>query len=167
MNKKKLSLLIIGAAVVIAIAAVFVLQSDLFTSNEKKQVVNTSTTTVAGSVGTTSSTSSPNTQSPSPKKISVTLTTPINNDEYSGRPVTVRAILDGATQGTCTVIFSKKGEKDVTATAPIIQAPTYYTCEGFDIEESKFPSKGQWNVKVSVESSDARGESEQRKITVS
>ena len=100
------------------------------------------------------------------KNISINLSTPIDEETITSDSIPVRTIINGATSGTCTVTFEKDGSQDVKESAPVIQAATYYTCQGFDIDKSKFTSMGKWTMYVAVKNGNSNGKSEERTVTI-
>lgn len=82
--------------------------------------------------------------------------------------IVVRAISPSGsgTSPTCKVIFSKSGYNDVSRSAGLSLQGSYYACQGFDIEKSAFPAKGEWNVMIAVSSSAIEGTSASQKITI-
>lgn len=105
----------------------------------------------------------PTPPNPSTKK---TVTPTINSVDQTANTVTLRAIVSGATTGTCTLSFSKTGQNPVELQAPLTQAPTYYICQGFDVPKTSFPIKGEWQVVVKFDSDSAQGQSETKAVVI-
>ena len=70
-------------------------------------------------------------------------------------PLEVRAIIDGATTGTCTLSLSQNSNVK-TFTANVIDLGTYFSCEGFSIPVSSL-SAGKWNLALEVYNETAKG----------
>jgi len=94
-----------------------------------------------------------------------TAVTPIITQAEDGDPVIVRAIIDGATNGTCTLTLTQ-GDHKIEKTAPATVVTSYAGCEGFDVPKSEFPSKGEWSAVVSFQSNTASGVSQTVKVNV-
>lgn len=71
----------------------------------------------------------------------------------------VRAIVNGAKEGTCTLKLQKSGQSDIVKTAPIGLMTSYYACQGFNVNKSEIPSKGEWVVIVQFANSSSNGQS--------
>lgn len=99
-------------------------------------------------------------------QISVSLSSPTNGQEFNNTTVVVRAILSGASSGTCTATFTKSGSNEVVVTAPVVQAPTYYTCSGFNVDRSQFTATGEWTLRLNVKADGAEGNSEPVRVVV-
>lgn len=88
--------------------------------------------------------------------------------DQDGSKVIVRAFSPNGsgTSPICKVIFSKSGYNDVSRSAGLSLQGSYYACQGFDIEKSAFPAKGEWNVTIAVSSSTIEGTSAPQKLTL-
>lgn len=104
----------------------------------------------------------PQTTPTTPKK---TINPTITSLDQTSDTVTVRAILN-ASSGTCTLRFSKTGQANVEASAPVGAGPTYYICQGFDIAKTRFPVGGEWQATVYYSSVEAEGKSETKSLTI-
>jgi flagellar basal body-associated protein FliL len=74
------------------------------------------------------------------------------NTDNANKLVRVSTLVNGASSGTCTLSFSKSGQPNVTATNQVELQNNSYVCPNFSIPFSQFPSGGEWNVSVSVNS---------------
>lgn len=72
----------------------------------------------------------------------------ITRASLSGTSVRVSAIFTATTSGTCTVTFKKDGQATITKEAAVVVGSSYYTCNGFLIPISEFPTNGEWTVTV-------------------
>lgn len=81
--------------------------------------------------------------------------------------VEVRAYVSGVIEGTgtCTATLTKDGET-VTASAAAFVDATTSQCGVIEIDRSKFPSAGTWNLVVSYSSPDAEGTSRPEGVTL-
>lgn len=75
--------------------------------------------------------------------------------DVAGGPLEVRAIIDGATTGTCNLSLSQNGTTK-SFTANVIDLGTYFSCEGFSIPVSSL-SAGKWNLALEVYNETAKG----------
>lgn len=167
-NKAKLAIASIAVLVVIAVIMFFILKSNGDDSDSKPSKTTHSTTSTTK---TQTSTSQPDQESTSTSLvldgISISLSTPISNQKFKNETVPVRAIIEGTTSGTCKLKLSQKGSDDIELEAPVIAAPSYFTCQGFDVNPDQFQNKGEWTLELSVKSPDGKSGSETRKITLS
>lgn len=86
--------------------------------------------------------------------------------EQNGEQIAVRAIVNGASKGNCILSIEKEGQQKIERTAILAVGPSYYMCQGFNIERSAFPVTGQWTVKVRLESDNAEGQSDPTAINI-
>lgn len=96
------------------------------------------------------------------KGVNVTISH-LSQDEVT---VYVRAFVEGATGGTCTLKLEKGGYSSVQKTAPIAAIGETFTCQGFNIAKSDIPAKGTWSVKVSFAGNNKTGTSETKNINI-
>lgn len=96
-------------------------------------------------------------QTPTPpaagSPIGVTLTAA--GQDVSGGPVVVKVLLTDVTSGTCDITL-KQGDTLKTYSASIINAGTYYTCDGFEIPLNDLAT-GTWQLTATVTSADRSG----------
>jgi cytoskeletal protein RodZ len=78
----------------------------------------------------------------------------------------IRAMVDGATQGTCTATFKKSGYSAVTQTSNVELATSYYTCGKLELARSRFPAAGTWSVSVTLNSGGKSVTSSSETITI-
>jgi hypothetical protein len=74
--------------------------------------------------------------------------------------VVVRALVSGATDGTCTLTFTQ-GSHTLSRTAAVENKGNYYGCAGFDVPVSEFPVGGSWQAKLAVSAENKQGSIEQ------
>ena len=167
-GRKKATIAIVVAVVIIVLIITFLIinKDEEKTNSEKSSSKNNTTTTVQASKPTTPREESTTTVL-SLDGVSISLSTPFEGQGFQNSPVTVRAIIEGATSGTCNLKFTRSGASSIELEAPIISGPTYFTCEGFDVEASRFTEKGEWELELKVNSNDGKSGSEKRMITVS
>lgn len=72
-----------------------------------------------------------------------------------GGPVVVRVLLTDVSSGSCLIKISKLDESKEYS-RNVVNAGTYYNCEGLDIPLSDI-SAGQWDLSVKVTSGDRTG----------
>lgn len=66
--------------------------------------------------------------------------------------VQVGTLVEGTTNGTCTVSFSQSGQPPVTRSAAVELEVNSYTCGVLSVPFSSFPKGGEWKAALSVES---------------
>ncbi len=77
------------------------------------------------------------------------------NQDSPGGPLVVRAIINGATSGTCKLLLTQNGNiKEYTST--IANKGTYYGCEGFDIPSTDL-NAGNWKLVLEAYNGVAKG----------
>lgn len=79
--------------------------------------------------------------------------------------IRVTAIFNQATLGSCTVKFEKDGQT-VSESAQIVVGPSYYSCDGFLIDKSKFPATGDWDVWVTHIQDGKSSNSDKQRVTI-
>lgn len=82
------------------------------------------------------------------------------NQDVPGGPVIVKALINGATNGTCKLVMVKDGTEK-TYTASITSLGTYYGCDGFLVPVSDL-SAGNWKALLTVISGSSSGSAEQQ-----
>jgi hypothetical protein len=90
----------------------------------------------------------------------------ISSLDQTSNEISIRTVLDGIESGECKIMFSKTGYKEIVRTANISLVTSYYTCQGWDISKSLFPSKGMWNISIEAVNSEIKGQSETRSINI-
>lgn len=88
-----------------------------------------------------------------------TINPQITSIDQNATSVSVRAIVNTATSGTCTLKLQKSGQADIVQTAPIAQVTSYYACQGFNVPKNQIPAKGQWTVAVLFQNDQGSGQS--------
>lgn len=91
----------------------------------------------------------PSNPSPSPSTITVSISRA--SQASPGEPLVIRAIVAGASSGTCTVTLTKSGQPTITKTFPITFAATYNTCDNSQINASDFSVDGDWQLQVTAQ----------------
>lgn len=103
------------------------------------------------------------------EKSNPTKNTPIDNNESSGptagnfevtitganpdntnKLARVSSLVNGITEGTCTVKFSKSGQSTITATNQVALITNSYACPNFAVPYDQFPTGGEWTVSLTV-----------------
>lgn len=171
--KKKKSSVAIATSIILAIlliGAFFLFRnnsSDETKKSDSKKPSTTSKTSPKSNGGSSASTTDSTTDSGPDENnnITIALNSPIQGQTFSGI-IVVRTVVTGTSEGKCTATFTQENSVDVVVEAAIIQAPTYKTCEGFDVDRSKFPRGGTWSVQVKVKSGKSEGKSEKREFTI-
>ena len=82
------------------------------------------------------------------------------NQDVAGGPVIVKALINGANNGTCKLIMVKDGTEK-TYTALVTNLGTYYGCDGFSVPVSDL-SAGSWKALLTVISDSSSGSAEQQ-----
>ena len=82
------------------------------------------------------------------------------NQDVAGGPVIVKALINGANNGTCKLIMVKDGTEK-TYTASVTNLGTYYGCDGFSVPVSDL-SAGSWKALLTVTSGGSSGSTEQQ-----
>jgi hypothetical protein len=101
-------------------------------------------------------------QTSSKKSVSVAIT---DASQYGG-VVEVRSFVPSYSQdGTCTLTFTQ-GSRTFTRKTPGYKDVSSTVCPAVEVPTSDFPNSGDWQVVVSFESSDAKGQSEPQTFTV-
>lgn len=72
------------------------------------------------------------------------------NPSSTDKVVRVSSIVNGSSEGTCTVILSKNGQADVTESGAVSLQNNSYSCPVFTLGYDRFPASGEWNVRVEV-----------------
>lgn len=93
------------------------------------------------------------------------LSVTITSIGQSGQTVYINAIIDGATSGSCKLSLTKN-DKKIEKTATIGLQVSYYICQGFNINSSEFPEKGEWDASIEATSTKGSGRSETKKVNV-
>ncbi|MBI2798430.1 hypothetical protein HYX70_04020 [Candidatus Saccharibacteria bacterium] len=83
----------------------------------------------------------------------------ITTIDQNATTVMVRAMVNNATTGTCTLKLQKTGQADITQTAPIARVTSYYACQGFNVPKSQIPINGEWTVTVLFANDQGNGQS--------
>lgn len=91
-------------------------------------------------------------QVPAKSPLSVT----ISNASQQEATVIVRALIDGAASGTCTLTASLPGQAPLTRTASTNAQASYVICQGFNVPVSDFPASGNWQIEVQIESGNSK-----------
>lgn len=96
------------------------------------------------------------------KSVDVAIT---DANQYGG-VVEVRSFVPSYSQdGTCTLQFTQ-GSRTFTRTTPGYKDVSSTVCPAVEVKASDFPASGEWQVVVSFESANAKGQSEARTFTV-
>lgn len=167
MQKKPI---IIGAAIVLValiIIGFFLVHSNDDDSSKNKDDKKSGTEQSSTSTTSQSSSESTNaTTTTKPSSFSVSVTTPVDGEQIDGDVVSVRTIVNGTSSGECTVTFSNSAYDDVQVTAPVGQVTSYSTCQGFDIDKSKFQGPGTWTFVVEVAHNGERASSKKQTVVI-
>lgn len=92
-----------------------------------------------------------------PSTISVTLSAA--NQDNPGGPLIVRAMISGATSGTCNLTLTQSSTIKKYS-AKVVNLGTYYGCEGFSVPFSEI-SVGKWQLNLSVDNGTINGNTSQ------
>jgi hypothetical protein len=77
-----------------------------------------------------------------------------------GGPVIIKALINGATVGSCKLVLSKEGTEK-TYNSAVTNLGTYYGCDGFSVPVSDL-SAGSWKATLSVANGGSSGSAEQQ-----
>lgn len=104
---------------------------------------------------------------PQPSTGKQTVAPVITNASQNGQQITVNAYINGIFEngGTCTATFTQ-GNLQVTKNNTGFANATTTNCPPFVIDSSEFTSKGNWQVIVSYNSTNATGISQEETLTV-
>lgn len=69
--------------------------------------------------------------------------------------VYIRALVNGANSGTCSLTFTKK-EASFKKEVPIGVQASYSICQGFNVPAKEFPESGEWEVEIVAKSDDSQ-----------
>lgn len=83
-----------------------------------------------------------------PETISLALTRASQLDD--GQPLNIRAVISGATSGTCQVTLAKSGQSTLSKTFPVTFEATSASCADANIPASEFGADGDWQLKIIV-----------------
>lgn len=164
-RKKKNALpLIIGAALLLLVLALFIAWRVFQSSEQKMQPSTTQNDTTQTQVETSSAevaevipTSQEPTKAdllnppapPSPATSATMNITITRVNQTTSGTVAIRAFAQGVTSGTCEFTLTKDSAT-VTRAASLSLDTTSYVCEPIDIPLSEFPSKGTWQLNARV-----------------
>jgi len=86
---------------------------------------------------------------PQSQPLNVTITRLTQNPDT--KTLIVRALVEGASTGTCTLEFSQSNNPpQLTRQAQISQQNNIFICNGYDIPQSELPGTGTWSVKLTI-----------------
>jgi hypothetical protein len=86
---------------------------------------------------------------PQTKPLSVTITRAMQ--DINTKSLIVRALVDGATTGNCTLeLRQNSGPAELSEQVALTQQNNVFTCNGFDIPQSELPGFGEWTIKITV-----------------
>lgn len=162
-NKKRTRIIIIGSVVVILAALSFLVYRKYGDTKVSVSPSPAPTTQTTSSPGSASAQENPKDATPTPVPTAQpgggkqSLVPNISNYN-GGDPVTVNAVLGKSGAGTCTITFSRAGQRDVVRSAQAGLVVSYYGC-GFSVPRSVFPVGGNWSFTVKFENSTYAGES--------
>ncbi|MFN8015486.1 MAG: hypothetical protein U0R17_02610 [Acidimicrobiia bacterium] len=165
-TKTKVSLIVTVLVLLVATAALLLTLNNGNGSKDKKSDRTENTTSTTNQSSTPDSTQPELPSTTSNSNISISISSPVNDQSFENEMVPVRAIIYGATEGTCTATFNKQGSEDIVLNADVVQGPTYFTCAGFDVENTKFQSKGTWELIMEVDAPNGSAKSDTRKIVI-
>lgn len=90
------------------------------------------------------------TQTPAPPSFTLTLTRA--GQTHAGGSVQIRALVSGATSGTCQVTFSGPGNSFTKTSAISFDDGRTYTCGALNAAASEFSASGNWNFSLKATS---------------
>lgn len=114
-------------------------------TNTKTPTSNTPNTTKNDSKTSDTNTTSGDTQS-----ATGTVTISRVGQSTGSTTISLRTIVNGISNGSCLVVFSKAGQPSVQQTFAIVSNANYYSCGVVDIPVSQFSVSGAWSVSVHV-----------------
>lgn len=91
-----------------------------------------------------------NNESSGPTAGNFTVTITGANADNTNKLARVSSLVNGITDGTCTVKFTKSGQTAVTATNQVALITNSYACPNFAIPYDQFPTGGEWTVSLTV-----------------
>jgi hypothetical protein len=180
-NKYKKSLVILGALILLGAAGAGAYYF-MRTSQDAKHRQDSSASidankngsegkeSIQGDTNTGQNTNDDKTITPSPPENGTSTSNlekpTVTRANQSSTNIRVSAIFNQPAFGTCDVVFSKEGSSTIIKSAPIVLGPSYYTCNGFLVPVSEFPTKGSWNVKVIHKQDSSSVESDIQSFTI-
>lgn len=99
---------------------------------------------------TINSVKNPGEASTNPPQSNVSLTIVRTNQDTSTKNLTVSALVDGTSSGTCKLELLQGTSVVVTKTASITEQSGLNTCAGFTVMADEIPVAGTYAIKVSV-----------------
>lgn len=102
-----------------------------------------------------------------PPTASDTITATIIRAEQrtKGGPLSVRALVNGTTTGTCTITLSKTGSESVVREFPVTFEATTSTCGNADISVDGI-DKGLWNITLIVKNGDLTSKAQTTQVGI-
>jgi len=91
-----------------------------------------------------------NNESAGPTAGNFTVTITGANADNTNKLARVSSLVNGITEGTCTVKFAKSGQPAVTASNQVTLITNSYACPNFAIPYGQFPTGGEWTVSLTV-----------------
>ena len=88
------------------------------------------------------------------------------NQSSAGQPVNIRALVSGASSGTCNVTLSKSGQPPVTKSFPVAFEVNSASCQGADIPAADFSESGDYDLKITVQTDTAVSPAATQTVTV-
>jgi hypothetical protein len=162
-NRKLAQILLVTASIIlIGVFAVVVLEKNnvtkLFTNQEPAQQATEPRPVNSVSYSPTSTTEQQegdalkqeliNNSNKPAKPGNITISFSAATQDTPGGPVIVKALINGATTGSCKLVMSKNGIEK-TYNASVTNLGTYYGCDGFSVPVSDL-SNGNWKATLTV-----------------
>lgn len=84
----------------------------------------------------------------------------------AGKPLNIRVIVDGTSNGECEVTLTKNGQPTIIKTFPIAFEATSSSCQGSDISADAFAVSGNWALNVLAKNGTAQSKPATQTVTV-
>lgn len=78
----------------------------------------------------------------------------------------IRTIVNGTSDGSCNITFSKSGQTTVTKSFPVVSGTTSLNCQNTPIALSEFPVGGDWQLQVTVQNDTYVSPPSSTKVTI-
>lgn len=83
-----------------------------------------------------------------------------------GATLNIRALVSGATSGTCLVKLTRDGQPSVEKSFPITFEATNSMCKGADISASEFTIGGDWQLNITAQSGGKASATATKTVTI-
>lgn len=89
----------------------------------------------------------------------------ITQASQDGDTIYIRALVEGATSGTCNLTMTN-GSAKIEKSVPFGVQATYVICHGYNLSLSEFPSGGEWNISLTAVAKDGATTTTNNKLKI-